>query len=152
MHTLTTIGYEAAAMTDFIEALEEGGVQVVADIRAVAGSRRPGFSKTRLAAHLLEAGIDYVHLRGLGTPADGRAAARSGDYTGLARVYGEHLLTDVAEIDMESLARLVSSGRRVCLLCYEADPARCHRSLVAAELARRLPLEVMHLHATHGPD
>jgi uncharacterized protein (DUF488 family) len=147
MHILSTIGYESATMPDFLDALEEGGVQLVADIRAVAGSRRPGFSKTRLAGHLLENGIHYVHLRGLGTPADGRAAARSGDHDGLERIYHEHLSTDAAQTDLESLIQLIASGRRVCLLCYEADPARCHRSMVATAVAARIPVELRHLHA-----
>ncbi|HEX6693465.1 MAG TPA: DUF488 domain-containing protein [Longimicrobiales bacterium] len=147
MHILSTIGYESATMPDFLEALTEGGVQLVADIRAVAGSRRPGFSKTRLAGHLLENGIDYVHLRGLGTPADGRAAARSGNYAELERIYQEHLATAAARTDLDGLIQLIESGRRVCLLCYEADPAHCHRSLVAAAVASRVPIELQHLYA-----
>lgn len=147
MHTLSTIGYESATMPDFLDALTDGGVQLVADIRAVAGSRRPGFSKTRLAGHLLDNGIDYVHLRGLGTPADGRAAARSGNYAELRRIYQEHLESDAARTDMESLIQLIESARRVCLLCYEADPAHCHRNLVAAAVASRLRVKVVHLHA-----
>jgi uncharacterized protein (DUF488 family) len=152
MHPLSTIGYEAATMPAFLDALRLGGVELVADIRAVAGSRRPGFSKTKLAGHLLENGIDYVHLRGLGTPADGRAAARSGDYAGLERIYREHLESGTAVVDMESLVQLVSSGRHVCLLCYEADPAHCHRSLVAAALGARIPVAVQHLHPEIAAD
>ena len=74
---ITTIGYEGTTVPQFLDALREGAVKLVVDVRAVASSRRPGFSKSRLAANLEEAGIGYVHLRGLGTPADGRAAARA---------------------------------------------------------------------------
>ena len=127
-------------------------MKLLVDVRALASSRRPGFAKTRLAANLAEVGIDYLHLRGLGTPADGRAAARAGHHDVLRAVYHEHLATDAAQTDLAVLAELVHGGRRVCLLCFEADPAHCHRSLVAAALAERMPLAVTHLHAVPDRD
>ena len=78
---LFTIGYEGTTVGEFLSALQNAGVERVIDIRAVPNSRRPGFSKTPLRNALAEAGIDYVHLRALGTPADGRAAARAGRQT-----------------------------------------------------------------------
>jgi uncharacterized protein (DUF488 family) len=120
-------------------------VKLLVDVRALASSRRPGFAKTALSANLAGAGIDYVHMRRLGTPADGRAAARSGDHDGMRRVFLEHLATEPAQAELEALAELVRAGRRVALLCFEADPAHCHRSLVAAALAERVPLQVEHL-------
>ena len=66
-----TIGYEATTMGEFLAALMDAGVERVIDVRALPLSRRPGFSKTPLKAALKEAGIDYVHLKALGTPADG---------------------------------------------------------------------------------
>ena len=74
-----TIGYEATTMADFLAALARAGVQRVIDVRALPLSRRPGFSKTSLAASLAEAGIGYVHLKALGTPKRGRDAAKKGD-------------------------------------------------------------------------
>ena len=76
MH-IFTIGYEATTMAEFLAALNEAGVERVIDVRALPLSRRPGFSKSPLRAALAEAGIDYVHLKALGTPADGRSAARA---------------------------------------------------------------------------
>ena len=73
-----TIGYEATTVGEFVAALQQAGVERVIDVRAIPNSRRPGFSKTPLSRALAEVGIDYVHLRALGTPADGRAAARAG--------------------------------------------------------------------------
>jgi uncharacterized protein (DUF488 family) len=143
--TLWTIGYESATVPRFLETLAAAGIEVVADVRAVAGSRRPGFAKTRLAAGLAEAGIGYVHLRGLGTPPDGRAAARAGRNAELRRIYLEHLETPGARADLERLADLLRSGRRTCILCLEADPERCHRSMVAAALADRDGVGVLHL-------
>ena len=143
--SLATIGYQAATMPRFLDALRKARVELLVDVRAVTSSRRPGFAKSALAAHLAEAGIDYLHRRGLGTPAEGRAAARAGRHDALREIYGAHLRTPAAQADFAALADLVRSGRRACLLCFEADPAHCHRSLVAAALARKLPLRVSHL-------
>jgi uncharacterized protein (DUF488 family) len=142
---VTTIGYEATTVPAFLDALREAGVELLVDVRAVASSRRPGFARTALAANLEEAGIGYVHLRGLGTPADGRAAARAGHHAEMQRIFRAHLETDRAEADMEQLVELVRGGKRLSLLCFEADPAHCHRTLVAAALAKRVPIDVRHL-------
>jgi uncharacterized protein (DUF488 family) len=142
---LATIGYQAATVRSFLDALREAGVELLVDVRAVASSRRPGFAKSRLAANLAEAGIGYVHLRGLGTPAEGRAAARAGQYPELRRIFREHLATPGARAELDELADLVRSSRRVCLLCFEAEPEHCHRSMVAAALGALMPVEVMHL-------
>lgn len=144
---LATIGYEGATVRTFLEALQAEGVELLVDVRAVASSRRAGFAKTRLAANLQEVGIEYLHLRGLGTPSEGRAAARAGDHAGLRTIYLAHLATPAAQADLEALAGIVRAGRRACLLCLEADPAHCHRSMVAAALAELVPIEVRHLAA-----
>ena len=65
---LATIGYEKATLDDVIGRLQAAGVELLIDVRAVAASRRAGFSKTLLAATLQAHGIDYLHLRALGTP------------------------------------------------------------------------------------
>jgi uncharacterized protein (DUF488 family) len=142
---VATIGYEAASVPRFLDALREARVELLVDVRAVASSRRPGFSKSRLAANVEGAGIEYLHLRGLGTPADGRAAARAGRHDEMREIFLEHMATPAAQADLETLAGIVRAGRRVCLLCFEADPAHCHRTLVAAALASRLPVQVEHL-------
>ncbi len=143
--TVATIGYEGATMPGFLAALREADVKLLVDVRAVASSRRPGFSKTALAAHLAESGIDYVHLRSLGTPADGRAAARAGHHAEMHRIFAKHLATDEARAGMESLVELAEGERKLCLLCFEADPSHCHRTLVATALGERLPVRVEHL-------
>src|SRR5688572_31287847 len=86
-----TIGYEGATQTEFIAALKAAGVERLIDVRAVPLSRKPGFSKNILAAGLREAGIDYVHLKALGTPPEGREAARKGDHARLEQVYAGQL-------------------------------------------------------------
>ena len=59
--------------------LKRARVKLLVDVRAVAASRKPGFSKRQLAAALDENGIGYLHLQTLGTPTEGRTAARAGD-------------------------------------------------------------------------
>ena len=147
MHPVATIGYESTSVSRFLDALRGAGVELLVDVRALASSRRSGFAKTRLAANLAEADIDYLHLRGLGTPAEGRAAARAGRVGEMREIFAAHLATEGAQRELETLAELVRSGRRVCLLCYEADPADCHRSLVADALGERLPIDVHNLRA-----
>lgn len=142
---VATIGYEGTTVAQFLDALRAGGVELLVDVRAVASSRRPGFAKTRLAANLEEAGIGYLHLRGLGTPSDGRAAARSGRHAEMQRIFGEHLDSGVAQADMRVLSDVVAGPKRTCLMCFEADPRHCHRSIVAAALAQRMEIEVLHL-------
>ncbi len=86
-----TIGYEGSTVGDFLGALKAAGVERVIDVRALPLSRRPGFSKSPLKAALEEAGIEYVHLKALGTPAEGRAAARAGRHSDLERIYAGQL-------------------------------------------------------------
>lgn len=139
-----TIGYEGATVGEFLAALREAGVKRVIDVRAVANSRRPGFSKTPLRNALAEAGIDYVHLRALGTPADGRAAARAGRHEDLKRIYAGQLELPEA---MAEGARMVDLAKEEAsaLLCYERDPAGCHRSLLLGAVTPGA--EVVHLYA-----
>jgi len=112
-----TIGYEATTMAEFLAALNDAGVERVIDVRALPLSRRPGFSKTPLRSALNEAGIDYVHLKALGTPADGRSAARAGRQQDLERIYADQM-------------RELATEKPSALLCYEREPAQCHRSLL----------------------
>ena len=130
-----TIGYEAATMAEFLDALQQAGVERVIDVRAVPNSRRPGFSKTPLRNALAEAGIDYVHLKALGTPADGRTAARAGRQDDLKRIYAGQLELPEAIVAAAQMRELAAE-KPSALLCYERDPAQCHRSLLLAAVAR----------------
>lgn len=146
--TVTTIGYQLATVPAFLETLRDAGVELLIDVRAVASSRRPGFAKTALAASLETVGIDYLHLRSLGTPADGRAAARAGKHERMREIFAAHLNTLDAHDGLWRLGEIVESGRAVALMCFEADHHECHRTLVAAALGERLPITVVHLTAT----
>ena len=133
MPAIFTIGYEQATQAAVVAALREAGVEVLADIRYLPLSRRPGFSKSSLRAAVEEAGIAYRHFRDLGTPAEGRAAARRGDHAELERIYGGQLELPEALKQMAEL-RALAEAKRVCLLCYERNAAECHRALLFAEL------------------
>jgi uncharacterized protein (DUF488 family) len=153
MTPLCTIGYEQATATAFFDALTQAKVGLLVDVRAVAASRRPGFSKRQLAAGLDKHGIGYVHLQKLGTPKEGRLAARSGHADTMLRIYERHLATPDAARELEELtalakASLARSGRPICLLCYERDPAQCHRQRLASELHERLGIKVKDLFCT----
>jgi len=144
---LFTIGYEHATVEAVMEALTAAGVDLVVDVRAVSASRRPGFSKRQLAAELDERGIDYLHLRGLGTPKEGRLAARAGKLSELFRIYDGHLATPQAREELDALAEMIGSRRRVCLLCYERDPGHCHRRRLAELMHARVGAPIEHLFA-----
>jgi hypothetical protein len=143
--TIATIGYQGAAMGGFLRTLRDAGIELLVDVRAVASSRRAGYSKSALAANLAGAGIGYLHLRGLGTPAAGRKAARAGRHAEMHAVFERHLATHEAQDELEALLEIVRSGTSACLLCFEADPAHCHRTLVARALGERMPVNVVDL-------
>jgi uncharacterized protein (DUF488 family) len=122
-----TIGYEGATQAELVAALKAAGVARVIDVRAVPMSRKPGFSKKVLAAGLAEAGIDYVHLRALGTPPAGREAARKGQWEVMTRIYAEQLETPEAGAEAAQMIALATE-KPAALLCFERDPAQCHRT------------------------
>src|SRR6266850_1543563 len=142
---LFTIGYEHATTQAMLDELAQSKVDLVVDVRAVTSSRRPGFSKRQLAAGLDERGIGYLHLRALGTPKEGRLAARSGKRDELFRIYEKHLKTPQAREELDELTALAKSGKRLCLLCYERDPEGCHRRRVAEVIQKRTSAKVEHL-------
>jgi len=142
---LFTIGYEQAKPAAVLKELKRAKVETLVDVRAVAASRRPGFSKTQLTASLSEAGIDYLHLQKLGTPAEGRAAARRGDTDRLWAIYGKYIKTPEAQASLGELLSLIKSGKRVALLCYCGDPRTCHRSRIVAHIRKRMQVGVKDL-------
>jgi len=147
MRRLFTIGYEHATAAAVLGELKRAKVSLLVDVRAVAASRRPGFSKRALAAGLDERGVGYLHLRGLGTPAEGRHAARSGRPQDMFRIYEAHLATEKTQQELAELKDLVRKGQRVCLLCYERHPDVCHRRRIAELICEEIDRPVEHLFA-----
>lgn len=130
-----TIGYEKTTVPELIAALKAAGVGRVVDVRALPLSRRPGFSKSALAGALQEAGIAYEHLRALGTPKEGRDAAKKGDQATLERVYAGQLELPEAQAQAAILLDR-AAGQPTAVLCYEREPAECHRTLLLAAIAK----------------
>ncbi|AQR73197.1 DUF488 family protein [Sphingomonas sp. LM7] len=124
-----TIGYEATTMAEFLAALHKAGVERLIDVRALPLSRRPGFSKNILAASLKDAGIEYVHLKNLGTPKPGRDAAKKGDVATLEAVYETQLGLPEAQAEAARM-RALAAEKPSALLCYERNPEHCHRTLL----------------------
>jgi len=124
-----TIGYEGATQAELIERLVRAGIRLLADVRAVPLSRRPGFSKNILAAGLREAGIDYLGLKALGTPPAGREAARRHDIARLRNIYLHQLDLPEAIVQAAQLSDM-AAVRPTVLLCFERDPGCCHRRLL----------------------
>ena len=144
MKPLATIGYEATTQAAVIARLQAAGVELLVDVRAIAASRRAGFSKTLLAASLADAGIGYVHLRQLGTPKPGREAARKGRIAEMTAIFEDHLAEPAAQLELAA-AKELAAERKVALLCFEADHRGCHRKILADRICEDLGCAVEHL-------
>lgn len=143
---LYTIGYEGKVVQDFVQDLSDSSVEVLVDVREVPVSRKLGFSKTKLASFVNEAGIDYVHLKSLGSPKESRQKLKeSGNFEEFSHEYLNHLAG--GSEDLKDLEDLISSGKRAALMCFERDHTRCHRTLLVSELMHGLgiKLQVYHL-------
>lgn len=141
---INTIGYENCDLLDFIASVSEAGVDILVDVRDRAQSRKKGFSKTALSKALNEAGIEYLHLRELGDPKEGRDAARSGQWNKFLKIYGQVLASDAAQDAMDLIVKL-SNEKSVCLLCYERDHKTCHRKCITDEIETRVGKKARHL-------
>ncbi len=138
---LATIGYENDTLDGVLARLKAAKVATVIDVRAVASSRKAGFSKSLLAASLNDAGIAYVHLRDLGTPKAGRQAARAGDTAAMTVIYEQQLELPQAQLQLAQAGEIASAGKSA-LLCYEAQACGCHRHIIASRLRAALGLTI----------
>jgi uncharacterized protein (DUF488 family) len=142
---LATIGYERETQGAVIQRLKDAGVELLIDVRAVAASRRAGFSKTLLSASLNDAGIGYVHLRQLGTPKAGRDFARKGKIAQMHEVFEAHMAEPGAQLELAKATEIIAGDKKVALLCYEADAAGCHRTILAHRICEALGCEIENL-------
>ena len=136
-----TVGYEGRTIDQLTAVLRGLGVEVLVDARYRAHSRKPGFSKTRLAEALSNSGIDYQHRRDLGTPPELMRQRRdTGHYE--IEAYANYL-----DENLEAVARAAEAvtGQVIAILCYERDPELCHRTVVADRLARLIGARIEHL-------
>ena len=146
MTALLTIGYEGCTLGQVGTELRRTGVRLLIDVRALAASRKPGFSKRQLAAGLSELGISYVHLQPLGTPKPGRDAVRAGHPERMEVIYREHMQGDRPLAALSEAISLAQS-ELCCLLCFERDPATCHRRIVAEMIVAETGQLILHLFA-----
>lgn len=144
MNKLATIGYETDTQAGMIQRLKAADVEMVVDVRAVASSRKAGFSKTLLGNSLKAEGVDYLHLRPLGTPKPGRDAARAGRTDEMRAIFNAHLEEPAAQLALAQATEL-ARDKRIALLCYEDDPNCCHRRIVADRIRATLKCEVVDL-------
>ena len=136
--TLWTIGYERLLPPELFAELEAAGIERLLDVRYRPQSRRPGMSKTRLAQALADRGIGYEHRRALGTPPDIRWLFKHGRSDDGRAAFRAHVTENEAEA-LDQLAAELPRGPRTVLMCLEADPATCHRRVLAEALTERLP-------------
>ena len=141
---VATIGYQNATLPEVIAKLKAAKVDLLVDVRAVAASRRPGFSKTILKTSLQAEGVGYLHLRALGTPKEGRIASRAGRKDEMRRIFEDQMRTPEAQDAFAQLKALVET-RRAALLCYEDQPEDCHRRVLSDRLAAEMGAEIIDL-------
>lgn len=146
---LHTIGYEGASQGAVIASLKAAGVRLLLDVRELPSSRRAGFSKSPLRASLEAEGIDYLHLKKLGTAKEGRLANRAGRMDAFWSIVDEGLARPEAQYEL-SLAGSLALEKPACLLCFEADHSQCHRLEVANRLVKAHGFAVTHLHPDPG--
>lgn len=141
---LFTIGYERASFAELASTLADAGVSLLIDVRAQPHSRRREFSLKHLGPGLADYGIRYESWPVLGTPTAGREAAKQGDLHTFSRIFEAQLATSDAQAALEHLLAL-SRSETVCLMCYEREPSRCHRTLIGERLKAKTDLEVRDL-------
>lgn len=136
-------GYEGHTLDDLLDTMREWKIDVLADVRLTPISRKRGFSKTRLREACESVDVSYEHLRALGNPKDNRegfASPRSADGGARERFQSEVLTTDEADESLRLLATWRDEGKRVLLLCFEADESCCHRHEVLTSARSLAPV------------
>jgi len=139
-----TIGFKGLAPEEFVDLLVENKIDLLLDVRFRPRSRIPGFSKTKLSNLLSSKGIDYQHEQDLGTPPEilREVWRRGGYYAEGFKDYRPHLKTKVRTL--KKVAKMISN-KRTCLMSYERDNNRCHRTVVAEKLAELTGGKINHL-------
>jgi uncharacterized protein (DUF488 family) len=140
---LFTFGYEGVSLEAFVTRLIRAGVRTVLDVRQLPLSRKQGFSKNSLAGALHRKGIVYTHIPALGCPRAIRDRYKAdGNWEAYAKAYRAHLTKQGdALVEVTQIAKRTTA----CLICFEADFRRCHRSIVARATARAGGPNIVHL-------
>jgi len=137
-HSLWTIGHSTRPIEEFIELLQAHGIQLLVDVRTIPYSRRnPQFNTEALAESLIKAGLQYRHVAALGGRRKSRPDSINLGWRNLGfRGYADYMQTDAF---WGALEELMAHGknRATAIMCAEAVPWRCHRSLIADALVSR---------------
>lgn len=136
--TIYTIGHSTRSLEELVDLLRPNAVDLLVDVRTVPGSRRlPHFAKAALEAALPPRGLSYVHLKELGGRRRPRPdSVNTGWRNEAFRGYADHMATPEFEAGLERLREL-AQGHVAAVMCAEAVPWRCHRSLLADALTAR---------------
>jgi len=135
-----TVGYEGRDVPEFAGVLRDFKVDVLVDVREKPISRKRGFAKSALRRMLESLGKSYLHVRSLGSPKALRdKLKREGDYRLFFAKYREHASAPPQRAQIRHIRRMVEDGANVCLMCYERDASKCHRSVVAEMIREDLP-------------
>lgn len=130
-----TVGYEGLHIDDFVLKIKNHGISQLIDVREIPLSRKKGFSKTALHERLKLEGIDYIHVRDLGSPKRLRESLKqSWDYVSFFNEFTEHLEGRLHVLDGMLPAIYRNNS---CLMCFEESADKCHRSVVADMLIRQ---------------
>ena len=138
-----TFGYEGLSLDAFIARLKAHNVRTVVDVRALPLSRKRGFSKTSFAAALIESDIVYTHLPAFGCPKPIRDRYKTdGDWAAYTKAFLAYL-----DRQNEAIAELAQSVSQInsCLVCFEADFTRCHRTYVGRAVVEAAGLQLVHI-------
>ncbi len=141
--TLWTVGHSTRSLDDFIALLQAHGIRRLVDVRTIPRSRHnPQFNKDQLPESMKQAGIQYVHMPALGGLRHACRDSVNGAWRNASfRGFADYMQTAEFEVALKELIRLARS-RRTAIMCAEAVPWRCHRSLIAdALLVRGLKVE-----------
>lgn len=129
-----TIGYEGRTKENLLDRLTHHRISLLVDVREIPISRKKGFSKTSLAQYLNDHGIEYVHVKALGSPAPLRNKLKSDhDYRHFFQEFSEYISTHARE-EMKYVRDLAKNGENACLMCFEQDASLCHRSVIAKKI------------------
>jgi uncharacterized protein (DUF488 family) len=123
------MGYEGREIDEFVDRLKQYKITRLIDVRETPLSRKKGFSKTALGERLTQEGIEYIHIKALGCPTPIRNKVKAdGDYNWFAKAYSQYLADN---IELVAGIRPYISDGNVCLMCFERDHEKCHRSIIA---------------------
>jgi uncharacterized protein (DUF488 family) len=146
---VSTIGYEGSDVADFVGVLKFKKIDLLVDVRDVPSSRKRGFSKNILREQVEAAGIEYLHLKVLGDPKEGREAARSGNIGKFRKIFCNHIDNPIAQAALHELIK-IGSHKNICLMCFERDHKCCHRTILVEYMLESCNFEVQHIGVPKG--